>query len=152
MTKHSEILYVHSECSFSALSQNIIWRHLFFLIQSSGNEVCCRSWRPGYHDVNQEQSATLLFSSLYIQCPFYRVPEHDIRRGRRLALGYTCHAQGHDKRHTLNWITYLICLYKWFIFQFWCFFMGQQVENFNVFHKTHVRKTPPPPRRILFPG
>jgi len=74
--------------------------------------------------------------------------QHDIRCGRRLAVGYTCHAQGHDKRHTLNWITYLICLYKWFLFQLWCFFMGQQVESFNIFHKMQSwwprSKTPPP--------
>jgi len=41
-----------------------------FLIRSSGNEVCCRSWRPGCHDDSQEQSAALLFSSLHTHCPF----------------------------------------------------------------------------------
>jgi len=118
----------------------------YFLIRSSGKAERCGSWRPGCHDVSQEQIATLIFFPLHtlslLSCPWAR---HSL---------WTQAAMLRDTiKDTLNWITYLICLYKWFLFQFWCFSwtrksrMSTSFIRRKVYDHVHKTKRPPPPLR-----
>jgi hypothetical protein len=119
--------------------------------------VCCRSWRPGCHDVSQDtERHSFIFSPFralsFLSCPWAR---HSLWTQTCCGINLPCSGTRQSTHPQLNLRIWFVCInYSFFNFGAFSCASKSRISTSYIKRKVDVHVqyiTPPPPGELCFP-